>query len=191
MQQVEHFNNPTMTVNDAFKAVTRYWDRITHPAQIIQSLPQAIAAMLDPADCGPAFIALPQDTQELAFDYPAVFFEERLWAIPRPRPDRDALAQAVALLKTAKKPLIIAGGGVRYSGAEKAVAAFAAKRGIPVVETIAGKGGLTHYDPVHCGPIGIIGSTSANALAAEADVILAIGTRLHGLHHGVVDGFCP
>ncbi len=178
MQQVEHFGDPTVTVNDAFKAVTRYWDRITHPAQIISSLPQAIATMLDPADCGPAFIALPQDTQELAFDYPAVFFEERLWSISRPRPDRAALAQAVDLLKTAKKPLIIAGGGVRYSGAEKAVAEFAVRRGIPVVETIAGKGGLTHYDPVHCGPIGIIGSTSANALAADADVILAIGTRL-------------
>jgi 3D-(3,5/4)-trihydroxycyclohexane-1,2-dione acylhydrolase (decyclizing) len=178
MQQVEHYGDPTITVNDAFKAVTRYWDRITHPSQILSSLPQAIAAMLDPADCGPAFLALPQDTQELAFDYPAVFFEERLWTIPRPRPDRQALAQAVDLLKTAKKPLIISGGGVRYSGAEKAVADFAARRGIPVVETIAGKGGLTHYDPAHCGPIGIIGSTSANALAAEADVILAIGTRL-------------
>jgi len=178
MQQVEHFGNPTITVNDAFKAVTRYWDRITHPAQILSSLPQAVAAMLDPADCGPAFLALPQDTQELAFEYPAVFFEQRMWTIPRPRPDRTALAQAVDLLKSAKKPLIIAGGGVRYSGAHKAVAAFAARRGIPVVETIAGKGGLTHYDPVHCGPIGIIGSTSANALAAQADVILAIGTRL-------------
>jgi 3D-(3,5/4)-trihydroxycyclohexane-1,2-dione acylhydrolase (decyclizing) len=178
MQQVEHYGNPTITVNDAFKAVTRYWDRITHPAQIISSLPQAIAAMLDPADCGPAFLALPQDTQEMVFDYPAVFFEDRDWAIPRPRPDRDVLAQAVAFLKTARTPLIIAGGGVRYSGAEAAVAAFAAARGIPVVETIAGKGGLTHYDPVHCGPIGIIGSTSANALAGQADVILAIGTRL-------------
>ena len=178
MQQVEHYGDPTITVNDAFKSVTRYWDRITHPAQIISSLPQAIAAMLDPADCGPAFIALPQDTQELAFDYPEAFFEERVWSIPRPRPDRDALANAALLLTTAKKPLIIAGGGVRYSGAEEAVAAFAAKRGIPVVETIAGKGGLTHYHPVHCGPIGIIGSTSANALAGEADVVIAIGTRL-------------
>ena len=184
LQQVEHFNNPTLTVNDAFKSVTRYWDRITHPAQIISSLPQAIAAMLDPADCGPAFIGLPQDTQELAFDYPEVFFEQRLWAIPRPRADRDALAKAIAALNTAKKPLIIAGGGVRYSGAENAVADFAAKRGIPVVETIAGKGGLTHDHPVHCGPIGIVGSTSANALAAEADVIIAIGTRLQDFTTG-------
>ncbi len=184
LQQVEHFNDPSLTVNDAFKSVSRYWDRINHPAQIIASLPQAVGAMLDPADCGPAFIALPQDTQELAFDYPAAFFEPRLWAIPRPRPDRRAMAEAAALLKTAKKPLIIAGGGVRYSGAEAAVAAFAAARGIPVVETIAGKGGLTHYHPVHAGPIGIIGSTSANALAAEADVILAIGTRLQDFTTG-------
>ncbi|MEY4305152.1 MAG: hypothetical protein RIT52_1327 [Pseudomonadota bacterium] len=184
LQQVEHFNDPSLTVNDAFKSVSRYWDRISHPAQIIASLPQAVGAMLDPADCGPAFIALPQDTQELAFDYPAAFFEPRLWAIPRPRPDRRAMAEAAALLKTAKKPLIIAGGGVRYSGAEAAVAAFAAARGIPVVETIAGKGGLTHYHPVHAGPIGIIGSTSANALAAEADVILAIGTRLQDFTTG-------
>ena len=184
LQQVEHFGDPSITVNDAFKAVTRYWDRITHPAQILQSLPQAVGAMLDPADCGPAFLALPQDAQELAFDYPAEFFEERLWSIPRPRPDRRALADAAALLKTAKKPLIIAGGGVRYSGAEEAVAKFAAERGIPVVETIAGKGGLTHYHPVHAGPIGIVGSTSANALAAEADVILAIGTRLQDFTTG-------
>ncbi len=184
MQQVEHFGNPTVTVNDAFKAVTRYWDRISHPAQILQSLPQAVAAMLDPADCGPAFLALPQDTQELAFDYPEVFFEPRLWRIPRPRADRKAVAEAAALLKTAKKPLIIAGGGVRYSIAEAELATFAAKHGIPVVETIAGKGGLTHDHAVHCGPIGIIGSTSANALAAEADVILAIGTRLQDFTTG-------
>jgi 3D-(3,5/4)-trihydroxycyclohexane-1,2-dione acylhydrolase (decyclizing) len=184
LQQVEHFNNPTMTVNDAFKSVTRYWDRITHPAQIISSLPQAVAAMLDPADCGPAFIGLPQDTQEIAFDYPTVFFDNRVWTIPRPRPDRKSVMDAATLLKTAKKPLIIAGGGVRYSGAEKEVARFAAERGIPVVETIAGKGGLTHYHPVHAGPIGIIGSTSANALAAEADVIIAIGTRLQDFTTG-------
>ena len=184
LQQVEHFGDPTLTVNDAFKPVVRYWDRITLPEQIITSLPQAIATMLDPADCGPAFIGLAQDTQEKAFDYPEVFFEPKVWKIPRPRPDRNAVAAAVALLLTAKKPLIIAGGGVRYSLAEEAVAAFAAKRGIPVVETIAGKGGLTHDHPVHAGPIGIVGSTSANALAAEADVILSIGTRLQDFTTG-------
>jgi 3D-(3,5/4)-trihydroxycyclohexane-1,2-dione acylhydrolase (decyclizing) len=184
LQQVEHFNNPTVTVNDAFKAVTRYWDRITHPAQILQSLPQAVAAMLDPADCGPAFLALPQDTQELAFDYPEVFFAERVWRIPRPRPDRAAVAAAAALLASAKSPIIIAGGGVRYSLAETELADFAAKRGIPIVETTAGKGGLTHDHAVHCGPLGIIGSTSANTLAAEADVVLAIGTRLQDFTTG-------
>ena len=184
LQQVEHFGDPTITVNDAFRAVSRYWDRINHPAQIMASMPQAIATMLDPGDCGPAFIALPQDIQELAFDYPQEFFEETVWTIPRPRPDRERVAEAVALLKTAKKPLIISGGGVRYSGAEEAVSAFAAERGIPVVETIAGKGALTHEDPVHCGPIGVVGSTSANTLAAEADVILAIGTRLQDFTTG-------
>ena len=184
LQQVEHFGDPTVTVNDAFKAVSRYWDRIGHPAQIMSSMPQAIATMLDPGDCGPAFIALPQDTQEMAFDYPEEFFEERVWTIPRPRADRDRVAEAAALLKTAEKPLIISGGGVRYSGAEEAVSTFAAERGIPVVETIAGKGALTHNDPVHCGPIGVVGSTSANELAADADVILAIGTRLQDFTTG-------
>ncbi len=184
LQQVEHFNNPTITVNDSFRAVTRYWDRITLPEQIITSLPQAIAAMLDPADCGPAFIGLPQDTQEIAFDYPLAFFEPTIWSIPRPRADRASLAAAVALLKSAKTPLIISGGGVRYSLAEAEVAKFALARGIPMVETIAGKGAVTHDHPAHAGPIGIVGSTSANALAAEADVILAIGTRLQDFTTG-------
>lgn len=191
LQQVEHFGDPTITANDAFKPVVRYWDRITLPEQLIQSLPQAVATMLDPADCGPAFIGLAQDTQELAYDYPEVFFEPRLWAIPRPRPDRDAVAAAADLLKTARKPLIISGGGVRYSLAEDALADFAAKRGIPVVETIAGKGALTHDHPVHAGPIGIVGSTSANALAKEADVILAIGTRLQDFTTGSWTAFAP
>lgn len=178
MQQVEHFGDPTINVNDAFKAVTRYWDRIVHPEQIISSLPQAVGVLLDPADCGPAFIALPQDVQEMAWDYPEAFFEPVVHKIPRPRPDRDQLKQAVKILQQAKRPLIISGGGVRYSGAETALAGFAAKRGIPLAETIAGKGSVTHDHPAHVGPIGIVGSTSANALAGEADVILAIGTRL-------------
>jgi 3D-(3,5/4)-trihydroxycyclohexane-1,2-dione acylhydrolase (decyclizing) len=184
LQQLEHFGDPTVTANDAFKAVSRYWDRITHPEQIISSLPQAVATMLDPADCGPAFIALPQDVQEIAADYPAAFFEPVIHSVPRPRPDKDQLKQAIEILKTAKRPLLIAGGGVRYSLAEGEVARFAEQRGIPLAETIAGKSSVTHEHPAHIGPIGIIGSSSANELAAEADVILAIGTRLQDFTTG-------
>lgn len=178
MQQVEHFNDPTITVNDAFKPVSRYWDRISWPEQILSSLPQAVATMLDPADCGPAFIGICQDVQELAYDYPEEFFQPRLHQMPRPRPDQRVLAQAVEALLAAKRPLIIAGGGVRYSQAEAALAEFAEARGIPVVETIAGKGSFSHHHPLHIGPVGILGSTSGNKLAAGADVIIAIGTRL-------------
>jgi 3D-(3,5/4)-trihydroxycyclohexane-1,2-dione acylhydrolase (decyclizing) len=134
--------------------------------------------MLDPADCGPAFIGLPQDAQEIACDYPEAFFEPTVHDIPRPRPDRGRLAKAAALLKSAKRPLIISGGGVRYSGAEAELAAFAVEHGIPVAETIAGKGAMVHDHPANVGAMGIVGASSANALAAEADVILAIGTRL-------------
>jgi 3D-(3,5/4)-trihydroxycyclohexane-1,2-dione acylhydrolase (decyclizing) len=184
LQQIECFSDPSISVNDAFRPVTRYWDRITHPEQIISSLPQAVATMLDPADCGPAFIGLCQDTQEIAFDYPAAFFAPTMHAIPRPRPDRARLSAAVERLKAAKRPLIIAGGGVRYSLAEAEVAAFAQRRGIPMAETIAGKGCVRHDHPAHVGPIGVVGSTSANALAAEADVILAIGSRLQDFTTG-------
>ncbi|MCA0434511.1 MAG: 3D-(3,5/4)-trihydroxycyclohexane-1,2-dione acylhydrolase (decyclizing) [Proteobacteria bacterium] len=178
MQQTEHFNNPAITVNDAYKAVTRYWDRIIHPEQIMSSLPQAVATMLDPADCGPAFIGLPQDVQEIACDYPLAFFAKTVHEIPRARPDRKRVAEAIALLKKSKKPLIIAGGGARYSGAEEAIAQFAIEYGVPITETIAGKSTVPHDHPAYAGPLGIVGSTSANALAAEADVIVAIGTRL-------------
>jgi len=191
MQQVEHFGNPTITVNDAFKAVTRYWDRIVHPEQIISSLPQAVAAMLDPADCGPAFIALPQDVQEIAWDYPEDFFTDTVHVIPRPRPDRGRLQEAVTLLKAAQRPLIISGGGVRYSGAEETLSAFATKHGIPLCETIAGKGSVSHDHPAHVGPIGIVGSTSANIMATDADVILAIGTRLMDFTTGSWSTFQP
>jgi 3D-(3,5/4)-trihydroxycyclohexane-1,2-dione acylhydrolase (decyclizing) len=191
MQQVEHFGDPTINVNDAFKAVTRYWDRIVHPEQLISSLPQAVATLLDPADCGPAFIGLPQDVQEIAWDYPSAFFDPTVHKIPRPRADRDRLAEAVRLLKSAKRPLIISGGGVRYSGAEDVLGRFAQEHGIPLAETIAGKGAVTHDHPAHVGPIGIVGSTSANALAAEADVILAVGTRLMDFTTGSWTCFSP
>ena len=184
LQQVEHFGNPTISVNDAFKSVSRYWDRITHPAQIIQSLPTAIATMLDPADCGPAFLGLPQDVQGWAYDYPEEFFEERTHRIRRQPPDTRDIAEAAALLKTAQQPIIIAGGGVQYSEATADLAAFARSHNIPVVETIAGRANLLFSDSLNCGPIGVTGSNSANALAGKADVILAIGTRLQDFTTG-------
>ena len=178
LQQVENFNDPTISVADAFKPVTRYWDRITTPEQIIRSLPQALAVMLDPADCGPAFLALPQDIQAEAYDYPARFFEKQVHYVRRPGPDERDVAKAVAVLAGAEKPLIVSGGGVHYSGAAAELAAFAEKHGIPVVETVAGKAAFTHDHPNYAGPLGVLGSTSANALAEDADVVLAVGTRL-------------
>ena len=184
LQQVEHWGDPTLSVNDAFKPVTRYWDRITRPEQLLQSLPQALGVLLDPADCGPAFLGLCQDVQAEAFDYPERFFAPTVHHIPRPRPDLRQLEQAAALLRTARKPLLIAGGGVRYSGAEAALAAFAERHRVPVVETIAGRTVLVHDHPLNAGPIGGLGSSSANELAAEADVVLAVGTRLQDFTTG-------
>ncbi|CTQ76344.1 3D-(3,5/4)-trihydroxycyclohexane-1,2-dione acylhydrolase (decyclizing) [Roseibium alexandrii] len=184
LQQLEHFNNPTLGVNDAFKAVTRYWDRITHPAQVIQSLPAALATMLDPSDCGPAFLGLPQDVQGWTYDYPESFFERRVHRIRRSSPDEREIADAAALLKTANRPLIIAGGGVQYSGAVNELTAFAEKHQIPVVETIAGRANLLATHPLNAGPIGVTGSNSANNLAEQADVILAVGTRLQDFTTG-------
>ncbi len=184
LQQLEHFGNPTFGVNDAFKAVSRYWDRITHPAQIIQSLPAALATMLDPADCGPAFIGLPQDVQGWTYDYPLSFFDKRVHRIRRQSPDIAEVADAVALLKSAKRPMIIAGGGVQYSGAVAELTAFAEQTGIPVVETIAGRANMVHDHPLNIGPIGVTGSDSANAIAEKADVILAVGTRLQDFTTG-------
>jgi 3D-(3,5/4)-trihydroxycyclohexane-1,2-dione acylhydrolase (decyclizing) len=171
--------------------VTRYWDRITHAEQIISTLPQATGVLLDPADCGPAFIGLCQDTQEVAHDYPEAFFEPTMHSIPRPRPDRNRVARAAQLLRRAERPLIIAGGGVRYSLADEKVAGFAEARRIPLAETIAGKGTVSHHHPAHVGPIGVIGSTSGNEMAADADVILAIGTRLQDFTTGSWTAFAP
>lgn len=178
LQQVEHFGDPTQTVNDSFRAVTRYWDRIVRPEQLTSSLPHAIQTMLDPADCGPAFIGLPQDIGAEAWDFPVRFFDEVVHDIARPRPDVRQLGEVVDLLKGAEKPLIVAGGGVHYSLAESELAAFATAHNIPVVETVAGKACLEWDHPMYGGPIGVTGGTSANALAGEADVVLAIGTRL-------------
>jgi 3D-(3,5/4)-trihydroxycyclohexane-1,2-dione acylhydrolase (decyclizing) len=184
LQQLENFNDPTQGVNDAFKSVTRYWDRISHPAQIIHSLPHAIATMLDPADCGPAFIGLPQDVQGWTYDYPESFFKKKVHRIRRIAADELEIADAAALLSTAKRPMIIAGGGVQYSKAVKELTAFAEKYNIPVVETIAGRANLVATHPLNIGPIGVTGSNSANAIAEEADVILAVGTRLQDFTTG-------
>ena len=184
LQQVEHFHNPAISVNDAFRSVSRYWDRVSHPAQIIQSLPAAIATMLDPADCGPAFLGLPQDVQGWTYDYPVQFFEPRTHHIRRQRPDDIEISNAASLLKSAERPLIIAGGGVQYSLATTELADLAKTHNIPVVETIAGRANLLHGDELNLGPIGVTGSNSANNLAEKADVILAIGTRLQDFTTG-------
>ena len=191
LQQLEHFGNPTFGVNDAFKAVSRFWDRITHPAQILQSLPAALATLLDPADCGPAFIGLPQDLQGWAYDYPAAFFARRLHRIRRQSPDALEIAEAAALLRAAKRPVIVAGGGVQYSGAVADLTAFAEAHGIPVVETIAGRANMLADHPLNIGPLGVTGSDSANTVAGAADVVLAVGTRLQDFTTGSWTVFAP
>jgi 3D-(3,5/4)-trihydroxycyclohexane-1,2-dione acylhydrolase (decyclizing) len=184
LQQVEHEGAPGTTVNDAFRAVVRYWDRITTPAQVISALPNALHTMIDPASCGPAFIGLPQDIQALAFDFPTSLFDPVTHTLARPRASRHQLDEAAAVLRSAQRPLIIAGGGVHYSLAEAELAAFATKYGIPVSETVAGKSSVMHDHPCYVGPIGVTGCEAANRLAAEADVIIAIGTRLQDFTTG-------
>ena len=184
LQQIENFSDPTYGVNDAFKPVTRYWDRITHPAQVLQTLPAAIATMLDPADCGPAFIALPQDVQGWTFDYPKSFFDRRMHQVRRQSPDIEEISSAAELFMSAKRPIIIAGGGVQYSGAVSELTNFAKIHNIPIVETIAGRANLLDGDPFNIGPIGVTGSNSANTIANKADLIIAVGTRLQDFTTG-------
>jgi 3D-(3,5/4)-trihydroxycyclohexane-1,2-dione acylhydrolase (decyclizing) len=178
LQQVEHFDDPSTTVNDGFRPVTRYWDRIVRPEQLVQSLPQAIAMMLDPADCGPAFLGLPQDVQAEAFDFPIAFFEPQLHEISRPRPDSGQLDRAAATLRDAATPLIVAGGGVHYSFAEAELVSFAERHNIPIVETMAGKASVVAGHPLYGGPLGVTGCEAANNLAAAADVVVSVGSRL-------------
>ena len=184
LQQVEHFGMPSITVNDSFQPVTRFWDRITHPAQVLSSLPQAVSTMLDPGDCGPAFIGLPQDVAADAYDYPEAFFAVTVHERPRPRPDHGQLARAVEVLRSAKRPVIIAGGGVHYSLAEAELADFADRHGIPVVETVAGKSSLLASHPQYAGPLGVTGADAANQVVRAADVVLAVGTRLEDFTTG-------
>jgi 3D-(3,5/4)-trihydroxycyclohexane-1,2-dione acylhydrolase (decyclizing) len=178
LQQIEHFGDPTVTANDCLRPVSRFWDRIQRPEQLLASLPQALSVLLDPADCGPATLALPQDVQAEAFDYPTAFFDERVHEIERPRADRARLEAAARRLRAARRPLIVAGGGVHYSGACAALAEFAADHVIPIAETQAGKGALAWDHPCNAGALGVTGSAAANELLGDADLVLALGTRL-------------
>lgn len=184
LQQVEHFSSPSTTVNDAFRPLVRYWDRITSPSQILTSLPQALMTMLDPSTCGPTFLALPQDVQAMAYDFPEEFFAERIHEIPRPRSPIHDLRQCAELINSSQRPLIIAGGGVHYSLAETDLAEFALRNRIPVVETMAGKASLLWSHPNLVGPLGVTGSDPVNALVTEADLIIAVGTRLQDFTTG-------
>lgn len=178
LQQIEDFGDGTVSANDCFRPVSRYFDRIARPEQIVPALNHAMSVLTDPAACGPVTLALCQDTQADAFDYPESFFEPRIWRPRRVRPDERELEEAARLLESAKKPLLIAGGGIHYSEAFGALAEFAERHGIPVAETQAGKSALPHGHPLNMGAIGVTGTRAANALAGEADVILAAGTRL-------------
>ncbi|TPJ50495.1 3D-(3,5/4)-trihydroxycyclohexane-1,2-dione acylhydrolase (decyclizing) [Mesorhizobium sp. B2-2-4] len=184
LQQAEDFSDGTATVNDCFRPVSRYFDRITRPEQIIPALNRAMAVLTDPAECGPVTLSLCQDVQAEAYDYPESFFAERVWRQRRPRPDRAELAAAVAALKSASKPLVIAGGGVLYSRASDELAKFVEGAGIPVCETQGGKSSLPDDHPLNMAAIGVTGTSAANRLAEEADVVLAIGTRLQDFTTG-------
>lgn len=184
LQQAEDFGDGTVTVNDCFKPVSRYFDRITRPEQIIPALRRAMAVLTDPAECGPVTLSLCQDVQAEAYDYPESFFAEKVWHIRRPMPDADEFAEAAAALLQAKKPVIIAGGGVLYSEASQALRNFAERHGVPVMETQAGKSSLPHDHPLNMGSVGVTGSSASNTLAEEADVVLAVGSRLQDFTTG-------
>lgn len=178
LQQLESEHSQDLSVNDAFKPVSRYWDRINRPDQLPCSVVEAMRVLTSPAQTGAVTLALPQDVQSEAWDYPEEMFEKRIWHIARPESDKAMLARATELLRAAKRPLIVAGGGVLYSEAANALAAFAQRTGIPAGETQAGKGSLPFDHPQNLGAIGVTGTPGANIAARDADVVIAIGTRL-------------
>jgi 3D-(3,5/4)-trihydroxycyclohexane-1,2-dione acylhydrolase (decyclizing) len=177
LQQLEWEHSQDVSVNDAFKPVSRYWDRINRPDQILTALPAAMRVLTSPADTGAVTLALPQDVQAEAYDYAAAFFEKRVWPIARNRPDRHALGEAVRRIRASEQPLIIAGGGVIYSEATSVLREFVDQTGIPVAETQAGKGSLRYDHPLNLGAVGVTGTLAANRMAREADVVIGIGTR--------------
>src|SRR5690554_5576084 len=177
LQQLESEHSQDISVNDCFKPISRYWDRINRPEQLITALPEAMRVLSSPAETGAVTLALPQDVQTMAYDYPVELFEKRVWHIPRNRPDAGALRRASEWVRQSRQPLIIAGGGVLYSEATDMLRRFAEQTGIPVVETQAGKGALPYDHPAALGAMGTTGTEGANVIAREADLIIGIGTR--------------
>ncbi len=177
LQQLETEHSQDISVNDCFKPVSRYWDRINRPDQLLTSLPEAMRVLTSPAETGAVTLALPQDVQAEAFDYPEEFFRKRVWRVPRNRPDREAVARAAELIRASRKPLIVAGGGVIYSGATENLRDFVDRTGIPVGETMAGKGSLPYDHRLNLGAIGVTGTLAANRVARDADLVIGIGTR--------------
>lgn len=184
LQQLEDFGDGTMTVNDCFKPVSRYFDRIMRPEQLLTALPRAFRVMTDPAECGPVTLSFCQDVQAEAYDFPESFFEKKVWRQRRPRPDEAELADAVAAIRAAKNPVIVAGGGVHFSGATDALKAFVEKHGIPVVETQAGKSALAWDHDLNFGPVGVTGAESANIVSEKADLVIGVGTRFQDFTTG-------
>ena len=177
LQQLESPNSQDISVNDCFKPVSRYWDRIERPEQILTALPEVMRVLASPAETGAVTLSLPQDVQTEAYDYPEEFFQKRVWTIPRSRCDQSLLKRAAEWIRGARKPLIVAGGGVLYSEASEALGKFAEATGIPVCETQAGKGALRYDHRAQLGAIGVTGTPGANILAREADLVIGIGTR--------------
>ncbi len=184
LQQIEGFNDGTITVNDCFKPVSRYFDRITRPEHLLSALPRAMRVMTDPADCGPVTLSMCQDVQAEAYDYPESFFEKKTWYRRRPAPDPREIEMAAEAIRAARKPVIVAGGGVHYSGACEALKAFVEKFNIPVAETQAGKSALPWDHPLNMGPIGVTGASSANSVASDADLVIGVGTRFQDFTTG-------
>ncbi|WP_299901408.1 3D-(3,5/4)-trihydroxycyclohexane-1,2-dione acylhydrolase (decyclizing) [uncultured Ruegeria sp.] len=184
LQQPEVFSDGTISANDCFRPVSRYFDRITRPEHLLTALPRAFRTMTDPADCGPATLAFCQDVQAEAYDYPESFFEPRVWYQRRIRPDEGELARAVAAIKAAKRPVIVAGGGVHYSDATAALQRFAEAHNVPVAETQAGKSALAWDHPLNLGPVGVTGGEPANDICAKADLVLGVGTRFQDFTTG-------
>ena len=184
LQQVEDFRDGTVSANDCFRPVSRYFDRIIRPEQLLTALPRAFATMTDPAECGPVTLSLCQDVQAEAYDWPESFFEPRIRLSRRPPPDTQELESAVGAVRSARRPLIIAGGGVHYSQATEGLRSFVEAHNVPAAETQAGKSSLPWDHPLNLGSIGVTGSSAANAVAAGADLIIAVGTRLQDFTTG-------